>query len=83
MAHTPRTDALMADLKANADLCPNGEIPKNEVIVRLLEHSYRLELECQSMTEALAIISGRRQCIDNLMGDKDVAEHALTLYRTD
>ena len=36
---------------ANADLCPNGEIPKNEVIVRLLEHAYRLELE---LVEALS-----------------------------
>lgn len=27
--------------------------------------------------EALQIIAGERQCVDNLMGDKDVAREAL------
>lgn len=38
-----------------------------------------LEWEKQSaiMTEALEIIAGRRQCLDNLMGNRDVAIFAL------
>ena len=30
-------------------------------------------------TEALEIIAGKRQCIDNLMGNREVAEYALRL----
>jgi hypothetical protein len=33
--------------------------------------------EIELMTEALEIIAGRRQCIDNLMGNVDVACAAL------
>ena len=36
-----------------------------------------LEAENQRLREALEIISGKRQCIDNMMGNVEVAEAAL------
>lgn len=34
----------------------------------------------EQMAEALRIIAGRQQCTDNLMGNVDVAEAALTAW---
>lgn len=36
-----------------------------------------LEAQNGTLREALEIIAGRRQCLDNLMGNRDVAEAAL------
>ena len=36
-----------------------------------------LEAENQRLREALEIISGKRQCVDNMMGNVEVAEAAL------
>lgn len=35
-------------------------------------------VELERMREALEIIAGKRQCIDNLMGNADLARQALT-----
>lgn len=47
--------------------------------------AYRLEgylaaqaAEIERMREALEIIAGKRQCIDNLMGNADLARQVLT-----
>jgi hypothetical protein len=37
----------------------------------------RLTRERDVLKEALEIIAGKRQCLDNLMGNRDVAESAL------
>jgi molecular chaperone GrpE (heat shock protein) len=46
-------------------------------IDRLREFNTKLCVEIERLTAALEIIAGRRQCLDNLMGNMDVACAAL------
>lgn len=41
------------------------------------KRAMRLESHLVVAVEALGIIAGKRQCLDNLMGNRDVAEAAL------
>lgn len=41
----------------------------------------RLRAQCERLAYALRIIAGETQCIDNLMGNVDVARAALAEYR--
>lgn len=51
--------------------------------VDLLEYGYMLAAAppAPAIVEALEVIAGHRQCIDNLMSDKDVARAALAQWR--
>ena len=55
----------------------NDERDVVPLLLGLREMWPKIRDEIELMTEALEIIAGRRQCIDNLMGNVDVACAAL------
>lgn len=46
------------------------------------KRALRAERRLSIANEALEIVAGKRQCLDNLMGNRDVAEEALRLIAT-
>lgn len=50
---------------------------QNEIVHQITSRAEAAEAKVERLTEALEIIAGRRPCIDNLMGNIDVARAAL------
>ena len=58
--------------------CPNhGPAYDCGVVQALRERIAELEAEVKRLREALEIIAGKRQCINNLMSNVEIAEAAL------
>lgn len=85
-------DALIASLRSlarfeHADLSIGDEAADALEVARVVDEerahftrrSMRLESHLAVATHALEIIAGKSQCLDNLMGNRDVAEQALSI----
>ena len=64
--HVPRYHMVEGDSDVHTD----------RIVVLAADYD-ALEAENERLREALEIIAGERQCVDNLLGDKDIAELAL------
>jgi len=83
LAENPRLASLPdGDATQTADALE--ALQARVLMVETANMGYRMEREedhatIASLREALEIIAGDRQCVDNLMSDKDIARQALTL----
>jgi hypothetical protein len=59
--------------RGNGQYEPYLVVSKDEADARVAE----LEAENQRLREALSIIAGERQCVDNLMSNVEIAKWAL------
>lgn len=70
IARAKQAEAQLAEAKA--------ELASNKLVIDQLAHERNgAEAEREAMREALEIIAGKRQCLDNLMSNVEVARAAI------
>lgn len=87
---------LIANLRSlarfeHADLSIGDEAADALEVARIVDEErahfarrcLRAERRLSIATQALEIIAGKRQCLDNLMGNRDVADEAMRLIAAD
>ena len=67
----------MTNLIERADELERLTAEHDDYVIRANANVCELNREIERLTVALEIIAGRRQCLDNLMGNVDVACEAL------